>query len=420
MGICSAFQTRAQSQGLIAPASPDTLRGNSIYKNLMAAKSEHQARVDRYTASYLRDPSLRQAAARLDAEGKKVSTERLARSQAVVLDWADALARLDNDGTRADALVPQASQALTFFYSGVMEYAHANLPAWVGEYCKIDRQVDRAAEEYVWYEMDLVGVPKAANSYSTMDIPMVAGPAAQANKGQIVPFLVGMEVNFMDLRRSLMAKANGKPDFQIDQSKIKTCHRVLAEAVNFLWLYGDPVQGIDGLMNNPGIGVLAINGAWSGKTALQILDDLNAMINIIPNSTQGQLRDMRRIKIMLPPDQYNRAQALPITAAGSESVLSYFRKIWSLRDDQVVRQYDLAAANTALWIGGPQGLTRDRAVILYDQGDDMRDPMFILSQDIEIPAPPRQNGLSETTFFHVRAGGLKLPDARGIRFAEGL
>ena len=32
----------------------------------------------------------------------------------------------------------------------------------------------------------------------------------------------------------------------------------------------------------------------------------------------------------------------------------------------------------------------------------------------------KQDGLSETMFFHARAGGAKVPDARGIRFIEGL
>lgn len=411
----SQFLTHAKIHGLKTLGSPTELRGSGAWQAYQANRANTKARIAQYANRYL--PT---STARTDSFGVKLTAEQVAFRKGEAFAWADGLAKLQNDGIRVDALVPQASQATTFFYSSVMEYAHADLPAWEGKFLPIDRRPDRAAENYVWYEMDLVGVPRAASSYSTKDIPMVAGPMGQANYGAIIPFLIGMEINFMDMRRSALAKLNGKPDFQIDQNKAKMCVRGLAEAVNFLWMFGDSQAGIDGLMNHPAIGTLSIVGAWAGKTPLQILADLNTMLNVIPNTTQGQLSDMSRIKIMLPPDQYNLANSTPITSAGSESILSFFKKTWSLRDDQVVREYSLAAANSQIYIGGPQGLQRDRAVIFYDQKDIDRDPSFVLPQDIEIPSPPNQNGLSETTFYHVRAGGCKVPDARGIRFAEGL
>ena len=86
----------------------------------------------------------------------------------------------------------------------------------------------------------------------------------------------------------------------------------------------------------------------------------------------------------------------------------------------IEEEQSFASANSQIYTGGPLGLSRDRGLILYNQGDDTRDPSFVLSQVIEMPSPPRQNGLSETMFFHARAGGCKVPDARGIRFIEGL
>lgn len=415
MSVLSRFQDHAQIHGLKTMGSPTALRGSATYTSFLQGRLNGKARLDALASRYLGT-----SAARTDSAGRRMTADQVATRKAETFAWADALAKLQNDGVRADALVPQASQATTFFYQSVMEYAHADLPAWEGKILPIDRRPDRAAENYVWYEMDLVGVPRAASSYSKKDIPIVEGPMGQANYGAIVPFLLGMEINFMDMRRSALAKLNGKPDFQIDANKAKMCMRGLAEACHFLWMFGDAQSGIDGLMNHPAIGTLSIVGAWSGKTALQILADLNSMVNVIPNTTQGQLSDMSRIKIMLPPDQYNLANSQPVTSASSESILSFFKKTWSLRDDQVVREYSFAASNSQIYIGGPQGLQRDRAVIFYDQKDPDRDPSFILSQDVEIPAPPSQSGLAETTFYHVRAGGCKVPDARGIRFAEGL
>lgn len=327
--------------------------------------------------------------------------------------------------SRGDALVPMASQGLISIMPEVYKYQHAGLNAWDENILKVDRtSVDPAAEQYAWYETDNVGVARAANTYSTMDIPMVAGPAAQANLGRIVPALVGMETNFMDARRNRLGVANGKPDFQIDLEKREMCDRALAEFANFLWLYGDPILGIDGLWNHPEVATYNIvGGAWSGKTSPQILADLMGMLTVIPNATQGSptggLADLKKIKIRLPPNQFYIASSQIMSSAGSESVLSYFLRTMQLPPDAVTMVYDFQATNSQIYNGGPQGLDVDHALITYDVGDRW-DPMFILSQPIEMPAAPRQNGLSETTFFHLRAGGMRVPDARRIRYAVGM
>ena len=364
------------------------------------------------------------AAQRMDSNGKPLTNGALAQSMATVHAFAQAFGELINwnDGkgrpVRFDALVPVASQALTYFYSEVMEYAHSGLPAWEGKILPIDKKVASAAENYVWYEKDLTGVARAASTYAANQIPMVGGPMAQSNVGKIVPFLVGMEVNFREAIQAAFARQNGKPDFQIERGKTDACQRAIAEAINFLWMYGDATLGIDGLMNHPAISTVAITGVWSGKTAQQILDDLTVMVNTIPNATAGQLGDRSKITIKLPPTQYQRANSIPVTAAGSETVLEFVRR--TNKGITIEEEQSFASANSQIYTGGPLGLSRDRGLILYNQGDDTRDPSFVLSQVIEMPSPPRQNGLSETMFFHARAGGCKVPDARGIRFIEGL
>jgi hypothetical protein len=227
-----------------------------------------------------------------------------------------------------------------------------------------------------------------------------------------------METNFMDDRREALGVANGKPDFQVARRKAEACNRALAEAANFMWLYGDPVLGVDGFHNHPAVPTISITTPWSAATAQQILADLEAMLWTIPNTSQGQLGDVRRIRIELPPDQYQIANSMIISSAGDKSVLRYFKDNHGLRDEQVVQVFSFAAANSQIYTGGPQGLANDRGAIVYEKGDGW-DPKFMLPQDIEMPAPPRQNGLSETTFYHMRAGGMMLADARRMRYVEG-
>ena len=46
-----------------------------------------------------------------------------------------------------------------------------------------------------------------------------------------------------------------------------------------------------------------------------------------------------------------------------------------------------------------------------------RDPQPI---NTEMPAPPRQTGMGETTFYHARFGGMMVADARRMRYVVGM
>lgn len=418
MSIVAHFMATAAAHGLRVPAAPGVgLAQTSAYRHVQAMQRQRRSRIDALVSG-------RTAAAerlyrqRFDSERTDVADH--AREIALKAEWAEHIAAVT--GERVDSLVPMASQALTSFFSQVYEIKHNDLPAWEGNILRVDRtSVDPAANEYVWYERDLVGVARAGSTYDVTTIPMVAGPAAQANRGTIVPFLVGMDVNFMESRREALARSNGKPDFQIEQGKREACERSIAEAINAQWMYGDTTLGIDGLFNNPGISTYTVLGSWASKTALQIYDDLQGMFNAIKNRTAGQLGDGRRLKIILPPAAYDRLM-IPITAAGDKSVLAYFVESNASRGatiNTVVEQQAFASANSQIYNGGPLGLSTDTGLIVYDQGNDASDATFVLSQDIETPAPSRETGVGSVVYYHARAGGLRVPDARTLMYVIG-
>lgn len=432
MSIVNHFLAKAAAHGLRVPAPPSIGNGGALsqtaqYHHVMNMGRQRRSRIDallRTSAGGTSGVTLH--GMRLDASRKdaRVHAEEVARTA----EWAEHFASLplqageDPRAARVDALVPMASQGLTSFYTEVYKYQHMGLPAWMGEILRIDRRVDPAANEYVWYEKDLVGVARAASTYDHTGIPMVAGPAAQANRGNIIPFLVGMEVNFMDARREALGVRNGKPDFQVEEGKREACEESIAEAINSVWMYGDTTLGIDGLFNHPDISSFTIIGSWASKTALQIYDDLQGMFNVIKNRTGGQLGDGRRLKIMLPPAAFQRL-TIPITAAGDKSILAYFveaNRSAGATENTVVEKQAFASANSAIYNGGPLGLAADTGLIVYDQGNDNNDAMFVLSQDIETPAPMRETGLGSVVYYHARCGGLRIPDARTILYAIGM
>jgi len=442
--IYTQFAETARANGLILAPGGDGTPGRATAQSPVYGRvAESHRRMAGYKQALTRGQTV--GGQRVDSAGK--DRLRDAAYTAHCLEWAGYFAGEDdrrrmgpgarNDAAtvdaiateiatgRFDALVPMGSQGLTTIMPEVYEYHHANLSAWEGNVLPIDKtSIDPAAENYTWYEIDNVGVARAASTYSQRDIPLVAGPAAQANRlGLIIPALIGMETNFMEARREALGVRNGKPDFQLDRRKVEMCHRALAEFANALWLYGDPLAGIDGLWTSPDIATITIATPWVGKTSAAILQDLVNIFTTIPNSTQGSpvggLPDMKKIKLKLPPNQFYLVSSQLMSSAGSESVLSYFLKTFKLPDDAVTMNYEFAAANSQIYIGGPFGLSVDHALVTYECNDGW-DAAFVMPQMIEMPAPPRQTGMGETTFYHMRVGGMRVADARRMRYVVGM
>ncbi len=367
------------------------------------------------------------ASAGMSAADVAVECYRLAAS----VVWAGRLAGVDQRTAgggarqRLDAFVPQASQALTDILTGVYKYRFARLPYFEGEILPVGNNgVDPAAEEVVWYESMLLGMPRAGSTYDITTIPMVPGPAATANRIGVVPALIGMNVNFMDERRARTAIRNGKPDFQIEREKVRACRRTLAEFFNAKFAYGDVNLGDDGLHNHPLVPVLPLPVPWSVATPLQIYNALSLMLNVIGNDSNGDLDMIGDITIHLPPTQFDKAKDTPLTSAGTDMILQKFLENNGLRPDQVVKQHVLAASNSEVYTGGPLGLDVDTAIVTYlgdGKDEDLSgEPMFVMTQQVETPFPERNDGLSWTTYFHARGAGLMLPDARRIRLVKGL
>lgn len=321
---------------------------------------------------------------------------------------------------RKDSTIPMASQALASIYQVVYEIEHAGLTAWDGEMLKINTSMcDPAAEQYVWYERDLAGMPKAGSTYDVTTIPMVNGPVAAQNTGFVMPALVGYETNFMEPRRAALARQNNKPDFMVEQGKIEASKRVIAEFGNALFLYGDKLHQIDGLHTSPLVPVYSsVPGSWATATDSQINDELRRLWNLIANATQGRLKDIKKVKMLCPPSQFDRLMRPIITAMGipGYSLWRQFSESMGIPFGNVVKCHELAAANSAIYTGGPLGLSVDTAYFVYEANDGW-DWQFILSQPIEIPAPPRMTGIGDVTIMHARMGGVMIQDAqRGFKY----
>jgi len=441
MSITQHLIGQARNSGLHVPGVGRALTATSEYQQVAGRMQTRGG----WQRDLLAKKSL--AGLRLDSASKTPRNDAFAGAHA--LEWAQYLAgrfggsvrdHLDGGrhyamsymtqlhgepGTsyRADATIPMASQGLTYIIPEVYRIQHVELPFWEEKVLRTYRGIDPAANNYVWYETDNVGVARASSSYDVTTIPMVNGPIASDNMGNIIPALVGYETNFMDPRRESMGVRMGKPDFQIEVMKREAAERALAEFFDNLWFGGDVGHGIDGLMANPIVQTLSLpGGTWASKTALQVLDDLKTMVWAIANRTQGGLRDLSKVTLWLPPDQY-QLLIEPQTAAGSASIMEYFMEFFRQSGNGVPKvemEYRLKASNSYAYNGGPNILAEDTALIVYQEGNQERDPTFVLSQPIEVPAPVRTTGVGDVTYFHARGGGLRLPDARRLIYVVGI
>lgn len=441
MSITQHFIGQAVASGLRNPGVGGAVASTAEYQHVLASGMNRR----QWQADLMARRSV--AGLRLDSASKTPRQDAAARAAAV--EWAQYLAgrwggpiashlrggadyalsymhQLHGDpgsAYRADATVPMASQGLTYIIPEVYRIQHVELPFWEEKVLRTYRGVDPAANNYVWYETDNVGVARASSSYDVTTIPMVNGPIASDNIGNIIPALVGYETNFMDPRREAMGVRMGKPDFQVEVMKREAAERALAEFFDNLWFGGDSGHGIDGLMNNPIVQTLGLpGGTWASKTALQILDDLKTMVWAIANRTQGGLPDLSKVTIWLPPDQY-QLLIEPQTAAGSASIMEYFMDFFRKAGKglpKIEMEYRFKATNSYAYNGGPNILAQDTALIVYQEGNQERDPTFVLSQPIEVPAPVRTTGVGDVTYFHARGGGLRLPDARRLIYVVGI
>lgn len=328
---------------------------------------------------------------------------------------------LKADGKFDEADVTMAAEGLTHMYSKVYERKYPELLAYSGLLLPIGEEVHPGAETYEWWERDLVGQAVVASTYNEDSIPMVGGPKATANVGRIKPFLNGYKTNFRTKIREALARKNGKPDFRVDQGKAEAAMLGHAEAINALWLWGDPEWNIPGLMKETRIRVIqAQNGAsnsplWSQKTGDEITADLMTMVN---SMHQLSNKTRRAKRVVLPQQQFDYIAGTPRGNGTDTTILGFVTNALKEKRQPVefIGAIEFNVASSTAYNGGTPQLLFDRAVII---DTDESAAWFELPVRPEQPMAPKQTGLGEVTFMHSRAGGLHLEDAQSILFFDG-
>lgn len=332
---------------------------------------------------------------------KKASRQALAQARALIQHHnflssvrgdssRDAVIREDADETNMLAL--QLEQLRTRVYEDV------HTPLKARQFLPVSSEIDTGAETFSYEETDYYGEAKLITNYA--DDPPMVETDGQKITHKINPYGNGYHYSIQDIRAAAFA---GKP---LPARKAIAARRLWERKLDDVAALGDPNAGIpSGALNNSSVGIeaLAAAGAWSTKTAQQILDDMNALVDgFVTTSAENFMPDT----MLLPLAQYLLVSKTRFSVDNPETVLEAFLRANPMI--QMVEPWDkLAGAGAA---------STDRAMVY------MRDPMvleLVVPQEFEV-LPPQPANYGFKVLCHGRTGGCPVYMPLGVRYQDGI
>lgn len=260
----------------------------------------------------------------------------------------------------------------------------------------------RPFDSFYSYEvMDFVGKAKIVSDYAD-DLPTVDAVAAINNKPI---FTLGDSYVYSHLEIEA-AIANRKP---LQEYKGKAARLAIDALVNQLTVYGDDNYNLTGLLTDQSIprvaAAVGVGGStlWSQKTAQEILNDLNNLVQaIIVNSKNVE----RPNRIVISNISYGILQNTLTSAVGGISALDFFKSTHPFIE-KIIPMWELDNA-------GPGGTNM---AIAFNN-----DPSKI---SIELPQvfrqlDPQLRNLTYYTLCYARYAGLIVRYPASVAILEGI
>lgn len=180
--------------------------------------------------------------------------------------------------------------------------------------------IDPGADTFSFDSFDSVGMAEIIASYAD-DLPRAD---VKGERTTVKVFGIGTSYGY-NTREIRRARLTGKP---LITKKATAARRANDAKINDIVFRGDKEHGIVGLIDNPNITAYvpaATEGGtstkWADKTAQEILNDLNALVSTIVDTTYGvEIPDT----ILLPLAQYNAIAAQLLPDSNGKTVLTFF------------------------------------------------------------------------------------------------
>lgn len=257
------------------------------------------------------------------------------------------------------------------------------------------------ADSITWRRMTKVGIAKIVADYSH-DFPR-----ADVYKEEFTIKVKDLGSSYAyNKREILQARATGNP---LDRERAAGCKRAIDELQDEIIWNGYSTYNIQGFIDYPGISEYTVpTGAGGGttfasKTPDEILKDLNGIVDLIIDTTNGvEAPDT----LIMPIEQYRDISTRRLTDGTDETVLSFFLKTNGIIKmvDWVVELKTAGAGSTA------------RMMVYPKSPDYVR---------VEIPQmyreePPQQQGMEFEVVAMQRTAGVLVYYPLSIAYGDGI
>lgn len=225
---------------------------------------------------------------------------------------------------RSDAFHNDANEAL--FFARQLEYVKGQAydvlrPAMSAmSLFPISTEVPAGASTITYRVYDQVGFAKIIANYSD-DLPRVE-VGGQEYTTPIRGLGDSYGYSMQEIRAAQMAQMN------LDAMKVRAARDGHDQTINKLAWAGDAISGLPGFLTNPNLPAYVVPATGTGtsktfasKTADQIIEDVNGLINSIVGLTKGVHRPNQ---VWLPLAQYTRMMSLRIPEL-NVTVMSFLR-----------------------------------------------------------------------------------------------
>lgn len=309
------------------------------------------------------------------------------------INWVKTEARADTEmGVAAQQLVIQT-------FSELFRFEHPERKWPNGGLIDISSEISEGAKSYAWIERETIGEAEIVADNAD-DLPM-ADVEGRNNVRGIKTLGIAIKYSSQDVRT---ARFEGVSDIVNDKvTAAKEGHDLKLDR---LIRSGDPIAGLDGIANQPGIIVLpALVGSWASATPAQIIEDFRLAHNIIVDGSDGiEIPNTALFPVAIWTDILTKPRST--TGDSNSTVLTFLRAAFPN-----ISRWDFDPGLRSAGTGGTP------AALIYRKD---RSRVRAVMPMMMTPRPPQERGLNFVINFESRFGGVMAPRPRSILRLEGI
>ena len=324
------------------------------------------------------------------------------------------LKQLRNDG--GDGLVMFFERELE--HRKAQSYDVLKAPLRGMELIPVSSEAGAGAETITYEQYDQTGIARVIANYAD-DLPR-ADVKGKEFTARVKSVGDSFGYSIQEIRAAQMA---GK---SLEQRKANSAVRAMQEAWNRILFYGDAEYGLQGWLTNANIPEVAAveesgDSTWFDsdgqprKTAAQILDDLNNLVEHVVTSTNGRHRPSR---VVLPVKHYGLIARMNAGMGTDTTVLRYFIDnspyVNEVEWANEFSQAQLAANGLS---GSGEGQFADNIMIAYEPDPDK------ITFEMPVPFeqfPEQERNLAFIVPCHSRVAGVLIYYPLSMAIMEGI